>query len=125
MIKACLFFDQTSNDWKEEVVGHFKWIAIKLTFAWVDDGNNEAVNAENTSHDTGNERLEDQARPENTNGADPDAGSRGAVSSPQVCKNKGGSEPKEAPECRLVDRVYGKQGYKAVSDFPERFQGEY
>ena len=113
MIKACLIFDYV---WSiEEIVRYcvefdktttHSVIGKKLTFARVDDGYNETVDTEDTSHDTGNEGLEDQARPENTNGADPDAGSRGSVSSAHVCEDEGGSETHLSEECPLVDGLY-------------------
>ena len=58
----------------------------------VNNSNDEAVDTENTSHDTGNQRLEDQVVSDDTDGADTDSGFGGSVRGTEVSKHEGSSE---------------------------------
>jgi hypothetical protein len=73
-----------------------------LTFTLVDDGNDEAVNTEDTSHDTGNQRLENELGLEDTDGADTDTGFGSTVSGTEVSENEGTRESHESKEGVLV-----------------------
>ena len=77
----------------------------KLTFAGVDDGHNETINSENTSHDTGNERFEHQVAPQDTNDADSDSGFGSAVGSTKVSEHESCCESHVAEEGILVDSI--------------------
>ena len=74
-----------------------------LTLALVDNSDNKAVDTEDTSHNAGNERLEDKVVSEDTDGADTDTGFGGSVSSTEVGEHKGGSKAHESEEGILVD----------------------
>jgi len=69
----------------------------------VDDGDNEAVNSENTSHDTGNEGLEHELGSHDTDGADTDSRLGGSVGGTEVSENEGGGDSHESEESVLVD----------------------
>ena len=61
-----------------------------LTFSLVDNGNNEAIDTEDTSHDTWDQRLEDEFGSEDTDRADTDTGLSGSVGGSEVSKHEGG-----------------------------------
>jgi hypothetical protein len=69
----------------------------------VDDGDNEAVNSENTSHDTGNEGLEHKVGSHHTDGADTNSGLGGSIGGTEVSEYKGRSDSHESEEGVLVN----------------------
>ena len=69
----------------------------------VDDGNDEAVDTENTSHDTGDQRLEDQVLSQDTDGADTDSGLGSSVRGSEVGEHEGRGETHVPEEGVLVD----------------------
>ena len=77
-------------------------MAVSLTGAGDNDGNDEAVDTEDTSHDHGDDRLDDQLGLEDSDGADTDTGLGSAVSSAHVAENKRGNDAHAAEEERLV-----------------------
>ena len=78
-------------------------VEILLTFTLVDNSDNEAVNTENTSHDTGNQRLEYELIFQNTDSADAHTRPSSSVGSTEVGEHKGGGESHESEEGVLVN----------------------
>ena len=76
---------------------------ILLTLSLVNDCDDEAVNTENTSHDTGDQRLEDKVGSQDTDGADTDSGLGSSVRGTEVGEHEGGSETHVPKEGVLVD----------------------
>ena len=74
----------------------------ELTSSLENDGNNKAVNAENTSHNNGNEGLEDQILSQDTDGGDTNTSLGGTVGSTQVAENEGTSDTQKSEEGVLV-----------------------
>jgi hypothetical protein len=77
--------------------------SISLTLSLVDDSNDKAVNTENTSHDTGDQRLEDKVVSEDTDGADTDTGLGSSVRGTEVGEHEGRGETHVPEEGVLVD----------------------
>jgi len=69
----------------------------------VNDSNNKTVNTENTSHDTGDKRLEDQVLSQDTDGADTNSGFGSTVRGSEVSKYEGTSETHVPEEGVLID----------------------
>ena len=78
-----------------------------LTSSLENDGNNKAVNTENTSHNNGNEGLEDEVRLQNTDGGDTNTSLGGTVGSTQVAEDEGTSDSHKSEEGVLVGVVSG------------------
>ena len=80
------------------------WIKRKvwLTGAWDDDGDNEAVDTEDTGHDDGDDRLDDQLGLEDCHRADAHAGLRGTVGRAHVTKNERAHDAHPTEEKSLV-----------------------
>ena len=76
-----------------------------LTSSLVDNSDDKAVDTEDTSHNAGNERLEDKVVSEDTDGADTDTGFGSAVGSTEVGEHQGGSESHKSEEGVLVDSL--------------------
>jgi hypothetical protein len=79
---------------------------MRLTSGLENDANNKAVNTQDTGHNNGNERLEDQLRLEDTDGGNTNTGLGGTVSGSQVAEDEGSSdahEPKEGVLVRIVN----------------------
>ena len=74
-----------------------------LTSSLVDNSNNKAVDTEDTSHNSGNQRLEDKVVSEDTDGANTNTGFGSSVGSTEVGEHKGGGESHESEEGVLVD----------------------
>ena len=68
----------------------------------VDDGDNEAVNSEDTSHNTGNEGLEDEGVRDHGDGADTDSRLGGTIGSSEVSEDEGTGDTHESEEGVLV-----------------------
>ena len=76
-----------------------------LTLALQDDSHNQAVNTQDTSHNNGNERLEDKLVLEDTDRSDTHAGLGSAVGGAQVAEHQSGGDTHEAEESVLVGVV--------------------
>ncbi len=63
-----------------------------------DDGDDEAVDTEDTRHDNGDDGLEDEVGLEDAHAADADAGLGGAVGSTEVAEHEGSSDAHVAEE---------------------------
>ena len=75
---------------------------VILTGAGDDDGDNEAVDTEDTSHDHGDDRLDDELGLEDSDGADADAGLGSAVGGTHVAEDEGRDDSHAAEEQSLV-----------------------
>lgn len=80
-----------------------KSLKYLLTLSLVNDSNNKTVNTENTSHDTGDKRLEDQVLSQDTDGADTNSGFGSTVRGSEVSKYEGTSETHVPKEGVLID----------------------
>jgi hypothetical protein len=69
----------------------------------VDNGNDEAIDTENTSHDTGDQRLEDEVLSQDTDGADTDTRLGSSVRGTEVGEYEGRGETHVPEEGVLVD----------------------
>ena len=87
---------------KSEGRGHGRVLGL-LNGSKVDDGNNQAVNSENTSHDTGNEGLEHKLGVQDSDGADADSRLGSTVSSTEVGEHKGHNDSHVTEEGGLVN----------------------
>ncbi len=67
-----------------------------------DDADNQAVNTQDTSHNNGDQGLEDELRLEHTHGGNTNASFGSAVSGTQVAENEGGSDAHKPEEGVLV-----------------------
>ena len=65
------------------------WKRDALTLGLNDDGHDEAVNAKDTRHDDGDERLEDHVGAQDTNLRDTNASLASAVGSAHVAEHEG------------------------------------
>ena len=68
-----------------------------------DDGGDEPVNTEDTSHDTGDQTLEHEVGSEDTDGANTNAGLGSTVGGTEIGENEGGGQAHETKEAILVD----------------------
>jgi len=82
--------------------GVFEKKKIALTLALQDDGDDEAVDTQNTSHNDWNKWLEDQFWLQDTHAANTDTGLGGTVWSSQVAENEGRGDTHETEEGVLV-----------------------
>ena len=73
-----------------------------LTLALENDSHNKAVNTKDTSHNDGDERLEDELVLEDTDGGDTDTGLGSTVGSAQVAENESSGDTHETEEGVLV-----------------------
>ena len=85
-----------------ELVGFDALWGQQLTGAGDDDGDDEAVDTEDTSHDDGDNRLNDQLGLEHGDGADADAGLGSAVGGTEVAEHEGRHDAHAAEEQSLV-----------------------
>ena len=69
----------------------------------VNNGHNEAVNSEDTSHDTGNEGFEDEVVVHDSDRANTNSRFGSTIGSSEVSKHKGGGDSHESEESVLVD----------------------
>lgn len=86
---------------------------MRLTSGLENDANNKAVNTKDTSHNNGNERLEDQLRLEDTDGGNTNASLGGTVSGTQVAENEGSGDTHETEESVLVGVVNYRLGLES------------
>jgi len=77
-------------------------LVVSLTGAGDNDGNDEAVDTKDTSHDHGDDRLNNQLGLEDSDGADTDTRLGSAVSCSHVAENKCRNDAHAAEEERLV-----------------------
>ena len=70
----------------------------QLTLGRRDDGNDEAVNAEHTSHDDGNDGAHYKLGAHDTHGSHADARLGSAIGGTEVCKERKEREAKLASE---------------------------
>ncbi len=77
-----------------------------------DNGNNQAVDTEDTCHDDGKEGLVDQFALQDTNGCDSDSGLGATVGGPEVAENEGGGDSHETEEGVLVGIVHFRQSHR-------------
>lgn len=70
-----------------------------------DDSHNQAIDAQDTSHNNGDQGSENKLGSEHTNRADTDTGLGSAVGSTQVAEHKGRSDSHEPEEGVLVGIV--------------------
>lgn len=80
---------------------------MALTLSLQDDGNDEAVNTQDTSHNDWNEGLKDQFWLQDTHAADTNTGLCSTVWSSQVAKNEGRGDSHKTEEGVLVWIVTG------------------
>jgi len=80
----------------------FAGIVSVLTGARNDDRDDEAVDTEDTSHDDGDDGLDDELGLEDSDGADADAGLGSAVGGTHVAENEGTDDSHAAEEKSLV-----------------------
>lgn len=74
-----------------------------------DNGNNQAVDTEDTCHDDGKEGLVDQFTLQDTNGCDSDSGLGATVGGPEVAENESGGDSHETEEGVLVGIIHFRQ----------------
>ena len=82
-----------------------------LTVTLEQNGDDESVHAEHTSHDDGDNRSEEQVGLQHGHGHDTDAGLGSAVGSAEVGEHEGGGDAHRSKEDGLVGvaKVYTKQ----------------
>ena len=85
-----------------------------LTSALQNDGHDETVDSQDTRHNDGDERLEDQVVLEHTHGGDTDASLGNTVARAQVAEDEGGGDAHKAEEGVLVG-VVNYRSHKKVS----------
>ena len=73
-----------------------------LTGTGDDDGDNETVDTEDTSHDNGNNGLDDELGLEDGDGADADARFGSTVGSAEISENESGNDAHATEEEGLV-----------------------
>ena len=69
------------------------------------DGHDKTVDTQDTSHNNGDKRLEDQVGLENTDGSDTNTGLSGTVGGTQVAEDEGSSDTHETEEGVLIGVV--------------------
>ena len=79
-----------------------------ITLGLDDDGDDKAVDAEDTCHDDGEEGLVDQFTLQDTDGCDSDSGLGATVGGPEVAENESGGDSHETEEGVLVGIVHFK-----------------
>ena len=72
------------------------------------NGDNQAVDTEDTCHDDGEEGLVDQFTLQDTDGCDSDSGLGATVGGPEVAENESGGDSHETEEGVLVGIVHFK-----------------
>ena len=75
---------------------------MSLTGAGDDNRDNETVDTEDTSHDNGDDGLDDELGLENSDGADADARLGSTVSGTHVSEDEGGNDSHATEEEGLV-----------------------
>jgi hypothetical protein len=74
------------------------------------DGNDETVNGNNTSHNDGNNVLDDQVGPEHTHGRDTNTSLSGTVGSTEAGEDDGGSAAHRSEERGIHGAEIGRHG---------------
>jgi len=74
------------------------------------DGNDKTVNGNDTSHNDGNDVLDNQVRPEDTHGGDTNAGLGGTVGSAEAGEDDGGHAAHRSKEGGIHGAVIGRHG---------------
>ena len=77
-----------------------------LTSGLENDGHNKTVNTQDTSHNNGNEGLEDKLGLQDTDGGNTDTSLGGTVGSTQVAENESGGDTHETEEGVLVRVIH-------------------
>jgi len=80
-----------------------------LTSSLEDNGNDETVDTEDTSHNNGDEGLEDEVLSQHSNGGNTDTGLGSTVGSSEVGEDEGSGEAHETEEGVLVRIVSYRQ----------------
>ena len=75
---------------------------VVLTLSSDEDANNETVHTEHTSHDSGDDRLEEKVWLQDGDGHNTDTGFSSSVGSTQVGEDEGGDDSHGAEEEGLV-----------------------
>ena len=75
---------------------------MALTLALENDSHDQAVNTKDTSHNDGNERLEDELVLEDTDGSDTNTSLGSTVGGAQVAENESSGDTHETEEGVLV-----------------------
>ena len=94
--------DETLKEFVYDLLAVFSFLSGSLTGTRDDDRDDEAVNTEDTSHDYGNDGLDDELRLEDGDRADTDAGLGSSVGGTQVAENEGSDDAHTSEEKSLV-----------------------
>ena len=75
---------------------------VKLTVSVEQDGDDKSIDTEDTSHDNGDDGLEEELWLQNDGGADADSRLGSAVGGTEVSEDEGGGDAHVSEECVLV-----------------------